>query len=1102
MVKLIGLLSGIATARNLNQFSSAPKPVRSCGSSMNMTQCAGSPICIWNANLEGDKCVLDNDVENSPKRLADLMEKLIKSTGVDQFQEQIEDEGLEDKADEDEKTGRMRSTMRSSGIFNQQHFNNPFVQQQRQQSNSWLNNMFNVPQQNSFGFNQNFGNQNNIFMGQVQNMQNLLAKNPVCPVNVPLCKREACQIENPSLDMNAFACGQIKGCCFDMNLFLYKQMFGFDQMYQNTPICHRAVKSDVYEWYTNQIAGPVWMPQFSESVIGKLQAFDQKNPKQWGVLEGCPYNKETMAPLALQIIQRFRATSMGGMNGGMANMGGINPAMMGVNPMLGLAMGSIGSMSSANPIMTNNPVSPMANNAMNPMMMLAMQSSGGSDAKSFLQAAMMGQMAGNNPMLTLMTLKDNEATMDIIMEIIVALSSSYGWDGISRFECQMYGGCWLAEESNVQKGKCLKAFSMDDWQNEAEFTQAVSTVLMYRQSEDGNNAQNDNTGTSSSDNSNSNSGNSGGSLDSLFRSSGTKRNGMFGNMGGFNGMSSNNIGFNNMGTLGTSNGFNGMNNMNNMQGFNNINGFNGMNSMNNMNGMNGMNPMNNMQNMLLMNQLNSGTTPELGDVGTIFSNQIRAQQMQQVQAYADQNQPAMCTTVPAHDRDAAQREHTGNMMRDMAMCQAKGGCFDALMWDYVDQENKKLAEEQAQQNSQRNNLFSSNSNPFGSSNPFRRGRRSVNQGQRSSQLQINPFAAGTINGNTEICNWNNPMDGAVGLNSLQDVITPCCKKVWCYSAETTNIWSTWSAWSECSASCGNAVRERFRSCNSETGEIVEDSQCKGKSRDVEVCQTMACPRMLEWSQWTQCSSSCGIGSQTRSRKCTVPGKCENEMPYEEKICQNTGCFSDWSEWSDCDSVCGGGRMTRERVCLETDKSLCSGETFQNKLCNTGYCEYWGEFQPVGECQNSRGCGAGVQTFSRLCVGGQPGAPGCQGSDKKQGTCMLKDCPSWSQWTSFTGCENNQRQRSRTCVNGQAGVDCAGAGFEVKPCWGYSDNNWSSWGQWGSCTGNRQYRQRTCPQFGACYGSASENRFCNTNVNSNNNNGWSFGNFANSFFGRK
>merc|ERR1712226_1693208 len=198
--------------------------------------------------------------------------------------------------------------------------------------------------------------------------------------------------------------------------------------------------------------------------------------------------------------------------------------------------------------------------------------------------------------------------------------------------------------------------------DDAEFTQAVSTILMYKQKGDEEEVESSNSNAGSSND------NSGGSLENLFRSG--QRNGMF----GMNNMGMNNMGMNNM----------GMNNMgNNMMG-------------NNMMG----NNMNNMQNMMLMNQLNSQSN-DLGDVGEVFSNQIRQQQMQQVQQYADQNQAAMCTQVPAHDRNAAQREHTGSMMRDMAMCQAKGGCFDALMWDYVDQENKKIAEVKAKQSNSR-----------------------------------------------------------------------------------------------------------------------------------------------------------------------------------------------------------------------------------------------------------------------------------------------------------------------------------------------------------------------------------------------------------------
>merc|ERR1711879_148881 len=208
-------------------------------------------------------------------------------------------------------------------------------------------------------------------------------------------------------------------------------------------------------------------------------------------------------------------------------------------------------------------------------------------------------------------------------------------------------------------------------------------------------------------------------------------------------------------------------------------------------------------------------------------------------------------------------------------------------------------------------------------------------------------------------------------------------------------------------------------------------------------------------------------------------------------------MGDWSEWSTCDKVCGGGRSSRQRVCLELDPTLCRGELNQNQLCNKQFCESWGSFEPVGQCQNSQGCGNGVQMFKRTCIGGSQGAPGCQGSDSKQSTCSLAPCPSWSQWSVFGQCENKVRTRSRSCNNGVAGQDCLGTGYETKPCWGYSDNNWSQWGAWSGCQNGQRYRQRACPSIGMCYGSATGSQTCGNNANS-----WSFGNFANSFFGRK
>lgn len=44
-----------------------------------------------------------------------------------------------------------------------------------------------------------------------------------------------------------------------------------------------------------------------------------------------------------------------------------------------------------------------------------------------------------------------------------------------------------------------------------------------------------------------------------------------------------------------------------------------------------------------------------------------------------------------------------------------------------------------------------------------------------------------------------------------------------------------------------------------------------------------------WSDFSSCSVSCGIGFRTRTRKCLLPLKNCNETNFEVKICQNRAC---------------------------------------------------------------------------------------------------------------------------------------------------------------------------------------------------------------------
>ncbi|XP_028028262.1 hemicentin-1-like [Bombyx mandarina] len=124
-------------------------------------------------------------------------------------------------------------------------------------------------------------------------------------------------------------------------------------------------------------------------------------------------------------------------------------------------------------------------------------------------------------------------------------------------------------------------------------------------------------------------------------------------------------------------------------------------------------------------------------------------------------------------------------------------------------------------------------------------------------------------------------------------------------------WSDWSKWSYCNVTCGPGYQFRSRSCHyideynntidnttqSDTV-IVDESACKGQSGDKRKCRMPQCedeeshPKWSVWSRWSQCSSSCGSGTQTRTRRCRTKVKCTGDNVQVRKCpdlpkCDNT-----------------------------------------------------------------------------------------------------------------------------------------------------------------------------------------------------------------------
>ncbi|OXB51205.1 UNVERIFIED_CONTAM: hypothetical protein H355_009342, partial [Colinus virginianus] len=161
--------------------------------------------------------------------------------------------------------------------------------------------------------------------------------------------------------------------------------------------------------------------------------------------------------------------------------------------------------------------------------------------------------------------------------------------------------------------------------------------------------------------------------------------------------------------------------------------------------------------------------------------------------------------------------------------------------------------------------------------------------------------------------------------------------------------SDWITWSPCSVSCGMGTRSRERYVK----QFPEDgSMCKVPTEETEKCivneecSPSSC-LVTEWGEWDECSASCGMGMKRRHRMIKMTpadgSMCKAETTEAEKCmmpeCHTIPCLlSPWSEWSDCSVTCGKGMRTRQRM-LKSAAELgdCNEELEQAEKCMLPEC---------------------------------------------------------------------------------------------------------------------------------------------------------------------
>ncbi|KAK6174213.1 hypothetical protein SNE40_017532 [Patella caerulea] len=165
----------------------------------------------------------------------------------------------------------------------------------------------------------------------------------------------------------------------------------------------------------------------------------------------------------------------------------------------------------------------------------------------------------------------------------------------------------------------------------------------------------------------------------------------------------------------------------------------------------------------------------------------------------------------------------------------------------------------------------------------------------------------------------------------------------------------------------------------------------------------------EWSNFTECSVTCGGGHQHRNRSCDNPEPANGGADCSGNRVENVSCNANhcpvdgdwgaWSQYSCCSVTCGTGTQKRSRVCDAPPASHggedCLGDHESIRSCNSQDCPVdgnWGPWSDYDECSVT--CGWGMQRRYRECNDPAPAHGGhhCHGRRKEKHYCYTEDCP--------------------------------------------------------------------------------------------------------------
>ncbi len=127
----------------------------------------------------------------------------------------------------------------------------------------------------------------------------------------------------------------------------------------------------------------------------------------------------------------------------------------------------------------------------------------------------------------------------------------------------------------------------------------------------------------------------------------------------------------------------------------------------------------------------------------------------------------------------------------------------------------------------------------------------------------------------------------VKFNVDNKKVSPSTVDQTCKGDDCVYVWKADLEWGDCSLACGTGTQARKVVCVDTKQNVVPDENCpEAKPNPIQECNKQSCTDAIVWNAgqtWTNCSVSCGGGTQTRIVTCQ-----KNSEDVDDSECSSAG----------------------------------------------------------------------------------------------------------------------------------------------------------------------------------------------------------------------